>query len=426
MRPMKAVGVGLAVLSLAGCASLRMPWVAGDGRLSEQELREQIADFASHFHLLVSQAADLIHDASSDPGVRKRTLLWKIQLIPLVQQASLDSPPQEAFVSMLTLTVMMRQYLTEGGGRDAFGDQQGIATETARELEAELLRIGTRFLGSEEMTRVRGEVESFVASRPIVGRQFTMQSVRRTLASVETTGTFQRVVSVPLSPFRALEGVGDSATEIRHFNATARDFVQAVERLPEQVRWQVELLLYDVEDRESFAAVLTSLDNVSQSAQRTSEAAARLPGDVRSLLQDASATLERLETVIAQARELAGPLEATSDHIEQASLAWTSILQREPGAPQEERRPFDIREWQATVREIGDSAERLERLLQALRETSDAGIVSRAFEPLTLALERSDATIRSWIDLATWRIAQLMLAALVVGLGYRWVSRRIG
>jgi hypothetical protein len=276
------------------------------------------------------------------------------------------------------------------------------------------------------MTRVQGEVESFVASRPIVGRQFTLQSIRRTLASVESTGTFQRVVSVPLSPFRALEGVGDSATEIRHFNATARDFVQAVERLPEQVRWQVELLLYDVEDRESFDTVLTSLDRLSQSAHRASDSIAKLPEDARSVLQESGGTLAQLEEILAQARELAGPLEATSDHVRQASLAWAAVLEREPGAPQEERRPFDIREWQATVREIGDSAERLERLLEALRETSDAGIASRAFEPLTLALERTDATIRAWIDLATWRIAQLMLAALVVGLGYRWVSRRIG
>jgi hypothetical protein len=415
------------VLALSGCRSLHMPSFPGSKpAFSQQDLREELADFANHFHLLVAQAADAIHDATTDPSIRKRTLLWKLQIIPLVQQAALEPNPQEAYVSLLTLTVMMRQYISDGAARDAFREHQPIAVEAARELESELLGIGSRFLGDAEAARVQQDVEEFVASRPIAGQEFAMQAVRRTLAVVESTNVFQRVVSVPLSPFRALEGVGDSATEIRNFNATAREFVQSVERLPEQVRWQVELLLYDVEERSSTTSALDSLDLLSKSAGRVSESFARLPEDTRALLAESGDTLARLEQVLASARELSGPLLETSQQIERASAAWASVLGPAEGAEREPAgRPFDIREWQDAAREIGTTAERLETLLEALRATSDARIAETALAPVTAAVERADLATRSWIDLAAWRIAQLMLAGVALGLGYRWLASRV-
>jgi len=415
----------LLALALAGCSALRLPNIArSSSELTREDLRQELADYANHFHLLVAQAADAIHASTKNAGVRKHTLLWKIQVIPLAEEAAHDDSPQEAFVSLLTLTVMMRRYLSVGAGRDAFGEHQPLATEAARALETELLGIGTRFLGSEEMTRVQQEVEAFVASRPVGGREFALHSVRRTLANVEATSAFQRVVSVPLVPFRALEGVGDSASEIRAFNSTAREFVQSVERLPEQVRWQIELLLYDAEDRETTARALASFDALAQSAGRVSEATARLPADARSLLQDSSDTLTQLQQVIASARELAGPLQVTSEQIQQASSTWASILEpRESEGERAPGRPFDIREWESAVRELGTTAGQLERLLQELRATADSRIADTALAPVTATVERIDAATRAWIDQVTWRIAALLLAGFGLGITYRRFAR---
>jgi hypothetical protein len=425
MRPLLAI---LCALLVAGCAVLRVPQLGGtSGRLSQEELRDELADFASHFHLLVTQAADTIHASTSDPSVRKRTLLWKLQIIPLVQEAAFDPNPQEGYIEVLTLTVMMRQYLTVGSGREALGEQQALAVEVGQELEAELLDIGTRFLGAEEMARVRQDVDGFVKSRPVVGQDFALQAVRRTLASVETTGVFQRVVSVPLAPFRALEGVGDSATEIRNFNATARQFVRSIERLPEQVRWQAELLLYSVEEREMVHAALGSLESLSASADRLSLSAERLPGDAQALLEQSGPTLTQLQQLVASARELALPLRETSEQLRQASESWAAVLGSRDGARREGAgRPFDIREWESAVRELGATAQQLEQLLEQLRATTaEPQLAEAALAPVNAALDKVDTTARGWIDLAAWRLAQLLVAGLVLGLSYRLVVNRI-
>jgi hypothetical protein len=263
-----------------------------------------------------------------------------------------------------------------------------------------------------------------VKAHPVGGQDFAMQAVRRTLASVETTNVFRSVVAVPLAPFRALEGVGDSATEIRKFNATAREFVRTASRLPEEIRWQVELLLYEIEDRETTKAGLASLQGLSQSADRLSSSAERLPQDTRALLQDAGDTLARLERVLKSARELAVPLQETSAQLQQASASWAGILgPREGDEAKPPGRPFDIREWAGAVREVGESSRQLEQLLQELRATYQATDVALA--PVNAALDRVDRVTRSWIDLAAWRLAQLGVVGAVLGLAYRFAARAI-
>ena len=87
---------------------------------------------------------------------------------------------------------------------------------------------------------------------------FGVQRARRALDDVEQTGVFRRVVDVPLSPFRALAGAGDTPGAVREFNLIAREFVRTAELLPERLRWQIELLLYDVEERQVIETALST------------------------------------------------------------------------------------------------------------------------------------------------------------------------
>jgi hypothetical protein len=411
-------------LALGACTTLRMLDLPGRSpAYTQEDLHRELEDFSSRFRLVVSAAADQIATDTASPAVRKRALLWKLRFIPLAQEATLNPNPQEAYVSLLTLVVTMRHYLTEGQGWQTLGDQQPIAVDATRELEADLTRIGSRFLGDDEAARVTREVEDFVSRRPIAGQEFAVQSIRRTLAGVQATSAFQRVVSVPLSPFRALEGVGDSASAIREFTAVARDFVRTVEALPEQVRWQMELVLFEIEEREATRTLLASLDALTQSADRISHSTETLPEDVRALLEDSGGTLEQLDRTLASARDLAGPLRETSERIQQASASWASVLGPQDGGTAEPPgRPFDVREWESAVREIGVTSQHLERLLQEVRAASDARVAEAAVAPVA---ERADALTRAWIDLAAWRIAQLLLGGFALVLGYRFAVARL-
>src|SRR5262245_47909144 len=119
--------LAVCALLISGCTAFRVPWLPGrSDRLTQEELRDELGDFANHFRLLVTQAADEIQSSARNPSVRRRALLWKVQIVPLVEEAALEPNPQEAFVSVLTLVVSMRQYLVAGDGRMSLGEHQAM------------------------------------------------------------------------------------------------------------------------------------------------------------------------------------------------------------------------------------------------------------------------------------------------------------
>jgi hypothetical protein len=78
------------------------------------------------------------------------------------------------------------------------------------------------------------------------------------------------------------------------------------------------------------------------------------------------------------------------------------------------------------VRELGATAQQLEQLLEQLRATTaEPQLAEAALAPVNAALDKVDTTARGWIDLAAWRLAQLLVAGLVLGLSYRLVVNRI-
>lgn len=417
--------VWVIALSTLGCSIWESP-----GRLiprrqaySQEALREDLADFSGQFSSMVAGTADAISQQTDDRRVRRRALIWKVQAIPLVQEAALEPNPQEAFVSVLTLMVMLRQYLVDGEGKAALGPGQSLAVEATRELESDLVKIGRNFLKAGDLERVREEVEEFARLRPMTG-DFAVQRIRRALDDVEETGVFKQVVDVPLSPFRALAGAGDTPGAIREFNLIAREFARTAERLPERVRWQVELLLYDVEALDPLGDSLSQLRSLVQTGEQLADAADRLPADVRSLLEDSGETLAQLDRTLQSASGLTEDLRATAEYVEAAGTSWAALMDRGGESKAEPGRPFDIREYQATAREIATAARELQSLaaeLRAPQEGRASGAAASFAETLDLATERA----RGLIDRAAWRLFQLTVAGFLLLLVYRLIGSRL-
>jgi hypothetical protein len=426
-----AAGLALAALlaaSVVACARLRplVPAVPGvtTGRtapLSEADLSEALADYSGQFAARVGGTADEIHAGTRDLNVRKRTLLWKIRMIPLVQEAAFSSDAREGYLSVLTLAVIMRQYLVEGDGRDVFAAQQPVAVSAARELEEEARRLGTEFLAPSEVERVGREVEEFARRRPIRGREFDVQGAHLALAEVHTSRTLAWVVNLPMTPFRALEGVSSGAQAIHEFNQTAVAFSRIVEGLPRQLRWQSELLLYDVEDREALVQGLASFQSLAESAARASAALEAVPADLRLSLADSESALARANELLASAQALVGPLNEAAAHVQDAGTAWAQIFQRD-GEARERGRPFDITEWQSAAREIAAASARLTDLTLELRSLVESPQLGVALGQVSTTVERAETGAQGVVDAAAWRGLQLLVAFFVLLVAYRLLS----
>jgi hypothetical protein len=401
-----------ALLLVTGCRSiraLRIPYVTGDtgmrGSMTLEGLGQELAYQATSFAAWVATAADEIQDATQNRRIRRNALLWRLRIIPIAQRAAYADDPRVGYIRSLQIAVLQRRYFESGDGRDLFGPQQSIAVEVAKRLEQQAIEIGERFLKKGELQRVVAEVNSNAEKFPIQGREFSFQRAISGTLQLQESDLITSVLSIPLAPFRALEGVDSGAQAIREFNVTARRFTDVAGNLPEQIRGELELFMYDFEDRETVEKGLAAFQTLSASADRASHTVAELPEDLRETLrvsmEDSKSAVAQLSDAIAKLHELMGPLDDTAKNLREGSVAWREVIGswEQRNSDPTPGRPFDIREWGDTANSIGNAALELRGL------ASDANGIKPS-DALTAALDRS-------IDRIFWRAA--LLIALFFG-----------
>ena len=426
----------LAACSMFSCAVMSrvtrgvQSLVPGSGDVTLDELRDHLMDFSSSFGVLVTEAADRIGLETSDTKVRRLTLLWKIRMPPLAQDAASDPDPRTGYVEALTVAVAQRQYFDDGVGKSLFGALQPIALDSAKEIEQNALRLGTSFLPPDKLDELHQEVQQLAKEHPLRG-EFLRESIQAGLTKAESGGAFNDIISIPMAPFRAIAGVESGAQAIHEFNATAAQFTDIVDQLPQRLRWQMELLSYDLQEQGGvLEQSLQSLQVVAQSADRLSLAAERLPDDAREALLNASAELEArsatLKALLAEYRgamtdtgttaaslgPLIEALSRTSEQLNQAGTAWGGLIAElnkpnpplPPGTPPP--RPFDILDYEKTAIAISTTARDVREAVDDLRN-------SRA----VIIEELADRVLRNGII--------LIAVALVAALAYRFIASRI-
>jgi hypothetical protein len=420
----------IALPAIAGCAKLHMPFTksAGHGiskRFSQEDLRSDLTSFVGTFSGIVRTASEDISAATKDRTIRRRTVLWRLRVIPAIQTVAFQDNAQQAYVLTLTLCTMMQQYLTRGDGRDLFGPQQPIAVAAADEIERQALDIGSRFLSEKQLEKASKEVAAVAERYPITGRDFSFEQARGAVESVREGQSLTWLLTLPLSPFRAFEGVDAGAKAISDFNQTAREFSAVVQQLPDALRLQSELLLYDVEDRETVVQGLAAFESMARSAEQASATLERLPEDLRTTLADSKDAIAEANQALASAQALAGPLAQAAEQVKLAGDAWNALINPKPEPQQEPSRPFDIREYAATARDIGAAAAQLQGLTDQLHQLVESKQLETAFGPVSSAVGDADARARALVDRAAWRGAELLLLLFALLLAYRALAPRI-
>ncbi len=392
-------------------------------RISQQELRELLVQYASRFEATIVSSADTIAAGTKDPVIQRRALRWKLGVIPVVNQAAFMKEPEAAYVAILTIATSMHDFVTHGGGVNVFGEQQKVAIDASEDLLRAAIEVGDRFLEEKELARVTADVEKLVRAHPIRG-EFVAEQVQSLVSSSESTPIFEWVTAIPLSPIRALQGVDQGAQAIRDFNVTAMEMSRIVASMPLLIRWNLELLALDVSQQGDISETLEGFQTLARSAETLSQTAQSLPESLRELLDEAERTGQSLGP-------LSQSLERSATAVAEAGKAWGGLvaqLSKPPADPTKPSRPFDIREWQATAAQITSAATEMRAMLESVNQLAGSQTLAGPLDQLTERVERVEASSRALVDLAAWRGLELILAFFVLLFVYRriegWIARR--
>ena len=429
----------LSLFLLEGCGSKGLRTIGSGvtpttGQISKQELGEQLDKFREFFKATLRQVANELNERIPSTRMEKTTLQMKARMVQGINAMLDNDDPIVAFIETWALCTRFRMYLEEGEGNSLFGDAHEIALNGSKRLEAEIQRIGFIFLKSDVFEAARKNVTEFAHNNPIRGT-FSNVIVYATEVQKGQPNPFVSVLKIPMTPFRALEGVDRTASAIYQFSDTAERFSNIVAELPESSRWQLQLLLFDLEETNMTKSFLSSLTQVSESSARLEQSVQKLPEQLREqltqfvedvdkrqaglqqTLQQAEKTtlalnntLEKLDQTVGSFNAAAKDVTATAQAWENAAKATGQVVEdfnKARPSPQKEESSFNIKDYRDTAEQTSQAANDIKALLAQIEDLLESRRYSSMMNHLLL------------------RAAGLVVLIFVLAVLYRIISVRL-
>jgi len=281
------------------------------------------------------------------------------------------------------------------------------------------------------------------------------------------------IVSNPTKIIAYAVGVDDTAKAIHAVTAAADRISFMAAGMPQTARWEVERLLFAVDENETTKSLVADAHTLSETVVKLVETADALPAKLQ---RELSKTLDEIDTkqaglrqTISQADDVvksvdsalvkastalhdfessARALEAAGKAIEPIMLeisklagvddvsraeAKAEAARRSAGAEgaeaPDEGRPYDILDYAKTAEAATKMAAELRSVLVELNALTGGDHLPNALHKMSLSadatIENTGKQARDVVDLVFWRAVQLVGVLLLTFLAYRLLASRL-
>ncbi len=326
------------------------------GLISKQELGERLDKFREFYKATLKQVSIELNERVPSTRTERTTLQMRARMVQGIN-AMLDADDSiVAFIETWALCTRFRIYLEEGEGSGLFGDAHPIALAGSKRLEAEIQRIGAVFLKEGVFEAAGKNVTEFAHNNPIRGT-FSNVIVYATEEQKGQPNPFISVLKIPMTPFRAIEGVDRTASAIHDFSDTADRFSDIVAELPESTRWQLQLLMFDLEEANMTKSFLSSLAKVSESSARLEQSVGKLPEQLREQLtqfvEDVDKKQAGLQQTLQQAEKTSLALNDTLEKLDKTAGSFNTVAKGVTETAQA---------WETAAKATGEVIQEIDRL----------------------------------------------------------------
>jgi methyl-accepting chemotaxis protein len=415
--------------------------------MTKEELTEALDNFEDSAAALIRETSMRIQKQKPDQKIRRSDVIKNVRLRQAFSTMLEQHDPIVAFLETWGLTVRLRLYVEQGEGRALYGDHQELVIETMRQLESKIEAIGRKLLREGEFGEAQKQIRRFAEQNP-VRESFSNLVVYATQARPGEPPPFADVIAIPMAPFTALKGVDRTASAIYGVRGSMDRIAEIIEHLPESARWELLLLLMEMEDAPVVESLLTSVSTFSESSARFADTAEKLPEKLREqvsvLVKDIDESQANIQATLDKAEETTAAIEKslvtakdtieaagqTAQTINETAQEWESavgatseligsVRQWSESRPKKDPNAADpVKEYQATAKAVTESATELRALLAEAQDL--LGSTS-----LTARIEDVDGRAAGLIDHAFWRLVQLAAAVFALAFAYRLVFLRL-
>ncbi len=222
------------------------------------QLREMVLQYATDFGQAVEALADSIRNASPDPEVQYRALLWKSVSVTTIREAALLSDPLLALVDAWLYTVQLHAFVESPPPRYDIlpGGHRAAAIQLIAEQERKARDLAVRIVGEEKVAAFEPRLMRFAAEHPI-----DPITLNRTSVMAADTATLRDVGG----------GIGGAIGATYWSMRDVADRAGAInDALGKELRWNVELIAHEIARMSvvdsTLTSVRTSLDRIASLA----------------------------------------------------------------------------------------------------------------------------------------------------------------
>ena len=251
-----ALGCRLNTLPTSGLAEQQNLSVVGS------ELRVRVRALVGPYVAALESSADEAALRCPDPAVRAGALAWKLQAVPLAQDALLQPDPLVALIDGWAYAIQLRDLLAGEHGRAALGACSGAAAASMGRV-AEQGRAIVAGMAPGDMARADRFVQRWASEHPLQA----LSAPRATVAAALAPATARKELGALAAVGTIVETLDDLMVRISAYRET----------ILKEARWTGELAAAQAGASPLAARAFEDASRLALAADRMGALAARIP-----------------------------------------------------------------------------------------------------------------------------------------------------
>jgi len=363
--------IAAAGIASTGCASFHLPGFrsnssAPSGPDSPTAVQAHVMRFADEYTSRVAQATDAFRKDVPTPEARLEATRWKLDQATAAYINATNANPRGGAVDMIVLATLSRMVMQDDWVDHRFSDSARSLLATHLQLEAEAWAAAAPILKPVQQQRLRDLIARWRAEHA----QQTYVSQVRLLdlamaggegpaASAERSNIFALFGLDPLS------GLDPTVRQIEQTRLLGQRSLYYVQRMPNLLSWQAEVLSYQLAAAPESTQVLADAERFTVAAESFSKSAQQFPQVISDQREAAirqvfdglaqnddklRASLDRLRSMFKAGSELMQASDKTFKSLDGVMARFVHAKEQmpAPGAA----RPFNILEYATTAKEV--------------------------------------------------------------------------
>jgi len=392
-----------------------------NGASDPVELQSQLLRFADYYVDAINLASRRLQQENGPPAERRTLLRRRIAITNDVLAIVTGANIYANLMDMTILVSLNRMNVEHFWIPQRYGESAKPLLLAAQEAEKEIWRIAETALKPAQIKELRTAIQAWhdqhpdaLSPRDVGSLGFASEVSRMNRGSQQgiTSSVFNLLTIDPLA------GLDPATRELANTRLFAERGMFLARHMPTLIRWETELLVIQTAEMPQMETLLTNTTQLSESADRFSQTAERLPGLIseerEQIVQALNAQLPGLTSLAAQTEKALDAGKLMSNGTTATLKSFQDVLRQLEASPSNPNaEPFRIKDYTAAAAQIKATAQDLVKLLQTFDQTLAPGKLDGLSTRLDTLTRQAQASGKELVDY-TFR-QTLLLGLILIG-----------